>query len=292
MKKHPFLWGLFLLSFLSLFFYFLSGMFLKYTGKDGVSEKIAVVEVKGVIAESDDIVQKLKKYGNDSLVKGILVRINSPGGGVAASQEIYSEILRVRKKHGKKVLASMSSLGASGGYYIACAADKIVANPGTITGSIGVMMPFTNMEGLLGKIGVKTEIIKSGKFKDIGSPAREMTSAERGVLQASVDDVYSQFVEVIAKGRNLAEERVRELADGRIYTGRQAHEAGLIDKLGGYEDAMDLLVEMAGIQGEPKIIREKEDKGLLYRLLKGETKTFLNGGLFDYFSGFQYLWKL
>lgn len=291
MKKHPFFWGIFFLFLLAFSFYGLSKRFVGHLKEEGDGEKIAVVEIEGIIAEPDDIVEELKKYGKDSTVKGILLRINSPGGGVAASQEIYSQVLRVRRESGKKVVASMSSLGASGGYYIACAANKIIANPGTITGSIGVIMPFSNMEELLGKIGLKTDVVKSGEYKDIGSPTRKMTEKEREILQSSIDDVYNQFLEAIVSGRNMDMGKIRELADGRIYTGRQALEAGLIDRLGGFEDAVDYLAEMAGIQGEPRIVREKEETGLLYRLFKGNAQSILGHSLLKPFSGFQYLWE-
>lgn len=293
MKKHPFFWGIFCLFSMALLFFFFSKIVVRHygDGEDGGKEKIAVVDVNGIITESDEIVRKLKKYGKDSSIRGIIVRINSPGGGVAPSQEIYSEILRLRRDKGKRVVASFASLGASGGYYIASAADKIIANPGTITGSIGVIMPFSNMEDLLGKIGMKAGVVKSGKFKDLASPTREMTPEERDILQASVNDVHSQFIEAIAKGRGMEAEKVRALADGRIYTGRQALEAGLVDKLGGFEDAVDLLAELASMKGEPGIIREKEEKGLLFRLIKGDAESLLREGLFNHFSGFQYLWK-
>ena len=290
MKRHPFFWGTFILLLLTFSFYSLSHSLLdEWDGEDG--EKIAVVEVEGLISEPDDIVEELKKHGKDPSIKGVLLRINSPGGGVAASQEIYSQILRIRRENGKKVVASMSSLGASGGYYVACAADKIMANPGTITGSIGVIMPFSNIEALMGKIGLKADVIKSGEYKDIGSPTREMTSKEREILKASIDDVYGQFVEAISQGRNMDSEKIRTLADGRIYTGRQALEAGLIDRLGGFEDAVDFLVEIAGIQGEPVIIREEEEEGLLYRLVKGDAQSLLGRGILKPLSGFQYLWE-
>ncbi len=278
---------------MALFFYSFSKNFLDYLeDREGGGQKIAVVEVKGVINESDEIVEKLKKYGKDSSIKGILVRINSPGGGVAPSQEIYSEILRIRKETGKKVVASMASLGASGGYYIAVAANRIIANPGTITGSIGVIMPISNVEELLKKIGLKTDVVKSGEFKDSGSPNRQMTEEERKIFQASADDIHDQFMDAVSKGRKMKMERVRELADGRIYTGRQAYKVGLIDKLGGFEDAVDLLVEISGIKGEPKIVREKKEKGLLYRMIQGDTKSFLQENILNQFSGFQYLWKM
>jgi len=289
MRKHPFLWGLFFLCFLALFFNAFSGVFADLIGDH--KEKIAVVEVKGIITESSKVVKRLKKYGRDNSVKGILLRINSPGGGVAPSQEIYSEVLRVRKKEGKPVVASLASLGASGGYYIACAADTIFANPGSITGSLGVLMPLSNIQALLKKLGLKAVIIKSGKFKDIGSPTHEMTGEERNILQASVDDVHDQFIEAVAAARKMPVNRVRTLADGRIYTGRQALKEGLVDRLGGFEDAMRLLAERAGIQGEPKIVYEKEERGLLYRLIRGNAESLVGKGFFQSFSGFQYLWQ-
>lgn len=292
MKKHPFLWGVISLFLMALLFFSFSKIVLKHYEEDGDKEKIAVVDIKGIITESDEVVLKLKKYGKDSSVKGIIVRINSPGGGVAPSQEIYSEILRLRQEKGKKVVASFSSLGASGGYYIASAANKIIANPGTITGSIGVIMPLSNIEEFLGKIGLKSDAVKSGKFKDMASPTHEMTTEERAILQASVDDVHNQFVEAIASGRNMEIEKVRGLADGRIYTGRQAMEVGLIDQLGGFEDAVNLLVDLAGIKGEPGILREKEERGLLYRLIKGDVESLWKESLSSYSSGFLYLWKL
>jgi protease-4 len=217
--------------------------------------RVALVEIVGPINASENIVRQLKKYKENTSVSAIVLRINSPGGGVAATQEIYNEILRVRDA-GKRVVASMASVAASGGYYVACAADTIVANPGTLTGSIGVILEFPNTEELFQKIGIRFEVVKSGQFKDIGSPVREMTDPERELLQELIDDTYDQFVEVVAIDRELDREDVLHFADGRVFTGRQGVEYGFIDVLGDYEDAIALAAEMAGIRGKPKTIRE------------------------------------
>jgi len=231
-----------------------------------LGDKIGLLEVNGVILQSESIVEVLEEYRDDSSIKAILVRINSPGGGVAASQEIYESLLACRAA-GKIVVASMSSTAASGGYYIACAADTIVANPGTTTGSIGVIISLADYSGLFSKLGLKYNTIKSGEFKDIGSSDRPMKSKERKVLQAFVDDAYQQFVAVVVEARNLTEKRVLALADGRIYTGRQAHEEGLVDVLGTYDDAVELTSEMAGITGDPHIVKPARKKTSVFDLL-------------------------
>lgn len=204
---------------------------------------------------SDRVVNKLDKIRKDPQVKALVIRINSPGGSVAATQEIYEEIEKI-KNTGKKVVVSMGDVAASGGYYVASAADKIMANPGTITGSIGVIAEMGNVEELFKKIGVKIEVIKSGKHKDIGSPVRPMTPEERKMLQDLINNAYEQFVTAVAKGRNMPYEKVKELADGSIYTGQQAKENGLIDELGNIQDAIKLAGQLAGIKGEPNIIKE------------------------------------
>ncbi len=207
----------------------------------------------GSLRGSDSIVKKLKELGDNKAVKVVILRINTPGGSVAAVQEIYSEVLKIRKK-GKKVVASMGDVAASGGYYIACAADKIMANPGTLTGSIGVIMMIENVEMLFTKIGIETNVIKSGQYKDIGSFARKMTDEEKEILQRIIDNTYDQFVCAIAKGRDLDKNEILLLADGRIFTGEQAKANGLIDELGNKEDAIKLAAQLAGIKKKPKII--------------------------------------
>jgi protease-4 len=220
-------------------------------------DRIALIRVEGVILDSQTTISELKRFSENPSVKAIVIRIDSPGGGVVPSQEIYNAVKQVRSKHNKAVIASMGSVAASGGYYIAAATDRIVANPGTLTGSIGVIMETANVEGLLQKIGVEGVVIKSGKFKDVGSPLRKMSADERGLLQGVMDDVHKQFIEAVAEGRSLELRAAQALADGRIFTGRQAKEAKLVDELGDLEDAIQLAAEVVGIEGEPKVIEPR-----------------------------------
>jgi protease-4 len=220
-------------------------------------DRIALIRVEGVILDSQTTIGELKRFSENPSVKAIVIRIDSPGGGVVPSQEIYNAVKRVRSKHNKAVIASMGSVAASGGFYIAAATDRIVANPGTLTGSIGVIMETANVEGLLQKIGVEGVVIKSGKYKDVGSPLRKMSADERGLLQGVMDDVHKQFIEAVAEGRSLELRAAQALADGRIFTGRQAKEAKLVDELGDLEDAIQLAAEVVGIEGEPKVIEPR-----------------------------------
>ncbi len=220
-------------------------------------DRIALVRVEGVILDSQTTIGELKRFSENPSVKAIVIRIDSPGGGVVPSQEIYDAVKRIRSKNNKAVIASMGSVAASGGYYIAAATDRIVANPGTLTGSIGVIMETANVEGLLQKIGVEGVVIKSGKYKDVGSPLRKMSADERGLLQAVMDDVHKQFIEAVAEGRSLELRAAQALADGRIFTGRQAKEAKLVDELGDLEDAIQLAAEVVGIEGEPKVVEPR-----------------------------------
>ncbi len=220
----------------------------------GFGKRIAIVELTGQITSSEEIVGQLKRFADDESVPAIVLRIDSPGGGVAASQEIYNAVGRVRDK-GKKVVVSMGSVAASGGLYVAVAADKIVANPGTLTGSIGVIFEFPTVEKLLEKIGIRYEVVKSGEFKDIGSIARTMTKPESEALQTVINDTYDQFVEAVAKGRSLEKDSVRAFADGRIFTGRQALELKLVDQLGDLQVALDDAAEMVGMSTPPKTVR-------------------------------------
>ncbi|HKU52139.1 MAG TPA: signal peptide peptidase SppA [Nitrospira sp.] len=220
-------------------------------------DRIALIRVEGVILDSQTTIGELKRFSENPSVKAIVIRIDSPGGGVVPSQEIYDAVKRIRNKNNKAVIASMGSVAASGGYYIAAATDRIVANPGTLTGSIGVIMETANVEGLLQKIGVEGVIIKSGKYKDVGSPLRKMSADERGLLQAVMDDVHKQFIEAVAEGRSLELRAAQALADGRVFTGRQAKEAKLVDELGDLEDAIQLAAEVVGIEGEPKVVEPR-----------------------------------
>jgi protease IV len=233
-------------------------MNLVYPDLDLSSEdRIALIRVEGVIMDSQTTVSELKRFSENPSIKAIVLRIDTPGGGVVPSQEIYDAVKRVRNKSNKAVIASMGSVAASGGYYIAAATDRIVANPGTLTGSIGVIMETANVEGLLQKIGVEGVVIKSGKFKDVGSPLRKMSSEERGLLQGVMDDVHRQFIEAVAEGRSLELRVAQALADGRIFTGRQAKDAKLVDELGDLEDAIQLAADVVGIQGEPKVVEPR-----------------------------------
>ena len=293
MKKKPILIGIFLVGALAGVFFLLSlflASILGLNGKIAKSDKIAIINIESIITQSSNTVRQIKKYADDKSIKAIVLRIDSPGGGVAPSQEIYSEILNVRKNSNKIVVTSMGNLAASGGYYIACASDKIVANPGTLTGSIGVIMTFSNIEELMKKIGLKTEIIKSGEFKDIGSPMREFTEKEKKLLQGVIDDVYDQFVNAVSVGRSIAVQKVKELSDGRIFTGRQAFEIGLVDKLGSLEEAIKLAAELVGIEGKPKIVSEKKEKNLLFKLLENKVLSYLPKQL-HIIPGLQYLWQ-
>ncbi len=210
---------------------------------------------------ADYIVQELQAIRANPNIKAVVLRINSPGGSVGAVQEIYSELLKL-KENGKKIVASQAEVSASGGYYLAAASDKIVSNPGAITGSIGVIMPVTNFEGLFGKVGVQVDVIKSGTYKDMGSSSRALTEEERKILQDMVDNSYQQFLDAVIKGRSavMAEDKVREVADGRVMTGAQAKEVGLVDELGNLEDAVNIAADLAGIKKDDiRIFEERRD---------------------------------
>jgi len=224
---------------------------------------IGVVEIKGIISSSKKVVKDLERFDDNPSIKGILIRVDSPGGGVAASQEIYQAVKRVKKK----VVVSMGAVAASGGYYVSLPADLIVANPGTMTGSIGVIMEFPIVNRLLDKLGIRFETIKSKEFKDIGSPFREMSESERRLLKEVVLDVYDQFVTAVIQNRGLDREKVLSLADGRIMSGRQAYQAGLIDTLGSFTEAVEILKEMVGIKEKPKLVYPPKRLNLLDLIL-------------------------
>ena len=221
----------------------------------GFGERVAIIDVIGPIYSSKSVVRQIKKYIDDGSVPAIVLRVNSPGGGVAASQEIYSQLEKARDE-GKVVVVSMGSVAASGGLYIAMAADTIVANPGTLTGSIGVIFEYPTVEKLANKLGIRHEVIKSGELKNVGSMWHTATEEELAHLQSVVDDTYNQFLEVVAHGREMEIEDVRPLADGRVYTGRQALELDLVDELGDFEDALNIAAEMVGMDVPPKTIKE------------------------------------
>ena len=257
--------------------------------QQGTKNRIGIVDITGLISDSQYIVNQVKKFRQDKRIRGIILRIDSPGGAVGPSQEIYDEVLKTRES-GKTIYASMGALAASGGYYIASAAEKIFANPGTLTGSIGVIMVFSNAKGLMEKIGLQPEIVKAGEYKDIGSPARAMTQKERNLLQSVVTDVHQQFIEAVANGRNISVAEVTKIADGRILTGRQAYSLNLVDQMGGLQVSIDQIAHKVGIIGSPKIIKETPRVGFLDWVLKSTVnQSIINR---PSIPSLQYTWHL
>ncbi len=238
----------------------------------GSGDKIAVVDLTGTILQSDNVVRQIKKYREDRSIKGILLHVDSPGGGVVASQEIYEEVKRTRESS-KPIVVSMGALAASGGYYVSCPANRIVANPGTLTGSIGVISQFMHFDPLMEKIGIGVNTIKSGKFKDAGNPYREMTPDDRAYFQGMMDEVHRQFIAVVEENRRLDHDTVVKYADGRVFTGEQAVALGLVDTIGSYEDAVRITAGLAGIHGEPSIVKEKKRRQTLLDFLFGDVKV-------------------
>ncbi len=260
--------GLFLITMISLIF---SEVDDETAGTTG--ERVAVVELTEPIIDSQEIVRQFKKYRENRSVRAIVFRVDSPGGGVSASQEIYEEVRKTRKS-GKPVVVSMGSVAASGGYYVSCGATKIVANPGTLTGSIGVIFQFLHFSELMNKIGIDASTFKTGKFKDIGSPFRKTTEDEKRFFDQLLGDVYDQFVTVVSTERKLDRKVVLKYADGRVFTGRQAHEYGFVDTLGTYEDAVSIAAKLGDIKGKPKVVKERKLKSFIERLM-GETVSEL-----------------
>ena len=262
------------------------GSDLEFTGLGG---NVGLVEVDGVIDEPSgrDVIKTLDRYAENNSIKAVVLHVNSPGGGVAISQEIYDAIKRVRES--KPVVASMASVAASGGYYISCGADRIIANPGTLTGSIGVIFEFHTFKGLMDKVGIATETVKSGELKDVGTYSRPMTEEENLMLRSVVMDTYEQFVQVVADGRGKNVEDVYPLADGSVYTGLQAYNLGLVDTLGGLKEAVDLAANLAGITGEPKLVRPYERKSLTIFDLLGNVSKAVNTSIDKSLSGPQLL---
>ena len=279
MKRKRILIGLGVIVALLIFFFSVLFFIGRYsggkTGRFAFGDKIAVVEVKGVITQSSGVIDEIEQYLADEGVKAIILRVDSPGGGVGPSQEIYREIMRIKSNSTRKIVTSMGSVAASGGYYIASASDLIVANPGTITGSIGVIMQFSNLEELLKKIGVKGVVIKSGEHKDIGSPFREMTPEERKIMQEVLDNVHQQFIQAVAEGRKLDRSKVAQIADGRILTGEQAKNLGLVDELGNLQDTIDITAKMVGIVGKPNVLYPKKRLSIWELLMRDMASAFV-----------------
>lgn len=267
-------------------------LFLKLLGPSSgfsFTEKIGVIPIDGTIASSQTVTSQLVKFRKDEGIKAIILRINSPGGAVGSTQEIYREVRKTLPA--KKVVASMGNVAASGGYYVAAAADRIVAAPGTITGSIGVIMQFIQLEGLLDKIGVQFEILKSGEFKDIGSPDRKMTKRDREMLNVLIKDIQEQFVNGVAKGRKMPVEKVRKIADGRVFSGARAKDLGLVDVLGNFQDAVALAKKMAGIKGDVTLVYSRKSKLQLLDLLLGTAARSVSEFLQGMKTQIEYRWS-
>jgi protease IV len=254
-------------------------------------DRVAIITVEGVITDARDVIEQLHRYRDLPSVRAVVLRINSPGGAVAPSQELYQEILRFRHETKKPVVASLGSVAASGGYYIAAAADRIVANPGSLTGSIGVIMQIPNLGGLLQKVGIKATVIKSGENKDLVSITRDLTDSERRILQGVLDDVHGQFIDAVAAGRHMDRARVEPLADGRVFSGRQALGLGLVDELGDLSDAVDRAGALVGISGRPKVIQERRRRFSLWDLLTESLGLALPTSGTTPSMVLQYLWQ-
>ena len=271
---------------------------VKSIGGDGKglglgSDTIAVIDVTGVILSPDTVNTQLRKFGDDSSVKAIILHINSPGGGAAASQEIYHEVLRVRQEKKKKIIASIESVGASGAYYIASGCDKIYANDASVVGSIGVIMEWTNYGDLMRWAKLKNVVIHAGELKDAGDPSRDLTPKEQAYFQSLVDNMYTQFVHDVATGRHSSDDKIRPLATGQVWTGQQSLPLGLIDKVGGYRVALLETAKDVGISGEPSVVRPaKVKRGLLSLLTDDADDLFPNPSqLLNHAPGFYFMWK-
>jgi protease-4 len=275
-------WVLGISALLAFFLFFIIGfLFLFYLGstrEDGsiasFGYKIGVIDLKGTISSSDQVVDQLKKHRENSSVKAIVLRVDSPGGAVVPSQEMYEEVKKTRDE-GKPVVVSMGSVAASGAYYVSCGATKIVANRGTLTGSIGVISQFVQLEELLNKIGIGSATVKSGKLKDTGSPFRKFTEEDRKYWEGIIQDTYHQFLTVVEGERHIPHDKLVKIADGRVLSGEQAIEAGLVDTLGTYEDALRIAADMGGIRGEPVVVKLRERQRGIFDLLFSSARENL-----------------
>lgn len=295
-QKHPVITGLMILA--GIFLLFWTGISLLISavipGRNqpelfGTKEGVGIVELKGMIVSSEETIESLTDFRKNSDIKAIVLRIDSPGGAVGASQEIYEEVGRTNAV--KPVVASIGSVGASGGYYAALGAERIIANPGALTGSMGVIVKFTNLHELFEKIGYKSEVVKSGLMKDIGSIDRPLTPAERELVQKLIDNVHAQFVRAVAESRSMPEEEVGKLADGRIFSGEQALQAGLIDELGNLTDAVLQAAKLGHLDTEyPRLIYPEGKSYSLFDLLTGKAAKQMLSGLRQYFPVLAYEW--
>jgi protease IV len=259
----------------------------------GFGDRIGVVDLDGVILSPQPVVGQLKKFADDSSIKAIILHVNSPGGGVAASEEIYREVKRVREEKKKQVVVSIETVGASGAYYIASASNKIYADQGSIVGSIGVIAEWVNYGDLLKWAKLKSIVFKTGEFKDTGNPTRELTPAEQAYMQSLIDNMFGQFVHAVADGRGMKFDDVKAIANGKVWTGEQALSMKLIDNVGDFEAAVKDTAKSAGISGEPTLVRPEKDRRTLLDLMLGDVSKYLpdREKMLEQQVGFYYLWK-
>jgi len=259
----------------------------------GFGDKIGVVDLEGVIIDPATVVQQLKKFGDDDSIKAIILHVNSPGGGVAASEEIYREVKRVRDEKHKHIVASIETVGASGAYYVSSATTKIYADKGSIVGSIGVIAQWVNYGDLLRWAKLKDITMKAGEFKDTGSPTREMTPAEQAYLQSLIDNMHTQFIRAVADGRKAKFEDIKSIADGKVWTGEQALSLKLVDQLGDFQAVVEDTAKAVGIKGEPVLVRPEKDRKTVLDLIFGDVSQWLptREKLMEQHVGFYYLWR-
>jgi protease-4 len=256
-------------------------------------DRIGVVDLEGVILSPQPVVDELKKFGDDSSIKAIIIHVNSPGGGVAASEEIYREVKRVKEEKKKKVVVSIETVGASGAYYVASGASKVYADQGSIVGSIGVIAEWVNYGDLLKWAKLKNIVFKTGEFKDTGNPARDLTPAEQEYMQSLIDNMFSQFVQAVADGRGMKVEAVKAIANGKVWTGQEALSMKLIDSVGDFQTVVKDTAKSVGISGEPTIVHPEKDRKTLLDLMTGDISQYLpdTTKLLEQHVGFYYLWK-
>ncbi len=284
---------LFLVAIFALVYFSVRSQQKGASSFSGFGDKIAVVDLEGVIISPKDAVEQLKKYADDSSIKAIILHVNSPGGGAAASEEIYREVLRIRDQKKKRIVASIETVGASGAYYVSSATNKIFADDASIVGSIGVIAQWYNYEELIKWAKLKAITLTAGEFKDTGSPTRPMTPAERAYLQGIIDDMHTQFIHSVAVGRGVKDEDIRLLANGKVWTGEQAMPLKLVDQIGDFHTAVEDTAKAVGIKGEPTLVHPEKERKTLLDLLFGDVSEYLpsRAKLMESNVGFYFLWK-
>src|ERR1700722_6097349 len=284
---------LFVLAVFTLVYLALHASSGESAGLTGFGDRIGVVDLDGVILSPQPVVGELKKFGDDSSIKAIILHVNSPGGGVAASEEIYREVKRIRAEKKKKIIVSIETVGASGAFYVAAASDKIYADQGSVVGSIGVIAEWMNYGDLLKWAKLKNVVIKTGEFKDTGNPARDLTPNEQAYMQALIDNMFGQFVKAVADGRGMKFDDVKSIANGKVWTGQQALDMKLIDNVGDFETVVAETAKSVGISGEPTLVHPEQNRRTLMDLLLGDVSQYIptREKMFEQQVGFYYLWK-